>query len=63
MKVIGTGAPRMLTIRFEPCEREVLRDELEERRGVIVEAAAHAQEQARNARAGPAGHGATRAGA
>jgi hypothetical protein len=39
----------MLTIRFEPCELEVLRDELEERRGVIVEAAARAQEHARNA--------------
>jgi hypothetical protein len=50
MKVVGTGAPRMLTIGFEPCELEVLRDELEERRGVIVEAAAHAQEQAREAR-------------
>jgi hypothetical protein len=50
VKVVGTGAPRMLTIRFEPCELEVLRDELEQRRGMIVEAAAHAQEQARKAR-------------
>ena len=63
MKVVGTGAPRMLTIRFEPCELEVLRDELEERRGVIVEAAAHAQEQRQERAPGPAGRGAARAGA
>jgi hypothetical protein len=49
VKVIGTGAPRMLTIRFEPCELEVLRDELEERRGVSVEAAAHAKKHASHA--------------
>lgn len=50
MKVIGTGAPRMLTIRFEPCELDVLRDELEELRSVIVEAIAHAQQQSERAR-------------
>ena len=50
MKVIGTGAPRMLTIRFEPCELDVLRDELEQRRAVAVEAAAHAQREAKAAR-------------
>jgi hypothetical protein len=42
MKVVGTGAPRMLTVRFKPCEFSVLRDELHHRRAVITEAAAHA---------------------
>jgi hypothetical protein len=28
-KVIGTGAPRMLTVRFRPCETDVLLDELQ----------------------------------
>ncbi len=56
MKVVGTGAPRMLTIRFERCELDVLRDELEQRRGVIVEAIAHAQGKATSApRALPGG--------
>jgi hypothetical protein len=50
VKVIGTGAPRMLTIRVAPCELDVLRDELEVRRGVIVEAAAHARRRAGTAR-------------
>jgi hypothetical protein len=49
VKVVGTGAPRMLTIRFEPCELEALRDELEERRAVSLQAAAHAQRHAGNA--------------
>jgi hypothetical protein len=42
IKVIGTGAPRMLTVRFRPCEVAVLLDELHHRRAVITEAAAHA---------------------
>src|SRR4051794_26119719 len=42
MKVVGTGAPRMLTVRFKPCEVSVLRDELRRRRAVITEAAAAA---------------------
>jgi hypothetical protein len=43
MKVIGTGAPRMLTVRLRSCELAVLRDELLHRRAAITEAAAHAQ--------------------
>jgi hypothetical protein len=43
VKVVGTGAPWMLTIRVKSCEVKVLRDELEERRAVAVEAAANAQ--------------------
>jgi hypothetical protein len=27
MKVIGTGAPRMLTVRFRPCEVGVVLDD------------------------------------
>jgi hypothetical protein len=42
IKVIGTGAPRMLTVRFRPCEVAVLLDELHHQRAVITEAAAHA---------------------
>jgi hypothetical protein len=45
MKVIGTGAPRMLTVRFRRCEIHVLRDELHHQRAVITEAAAHAHEK------------------
>jgi hypothetical protein len=41
-KVIGTGAPRMLTVRFRPCEVAVLLDELHHQRAVVTEAAAHA---------------------
>jgi hypothetical protein len=43
-KVIGTGAPRMLTVRFRPCEIDVLLDELDHQRAVVTEAAAHAHE-------------------
>jgi hypothetical protein len=32
MKVIGTGAPRMLTVRFRPCEVGVVLDELHHQR-------------------------------
>jgi hypothetical protein len=42
IKVIGTGAPRMLTVRFRLCEVAVLLDELHHQRAVITEAAAHA---------------------
>jgi hypothetical protein len=54
MKVVGTGAPRMLTVRFKPCEIKVLRDELHHRRAVITEAAAaaHDRTQAPGAGAG-----------
>jgi hypothetical protein len=31
MKVVGTGDPRMLTVRFKTCELRVLREEIEER--------------------------------
>jgi hypothetical protein len=43
MKVVGTGSPTMLTIRLKTCEIPVLRDELEERRAVAIEAASDAQ--------------------
>jgi hypothetical protein len=52
MKVIGTGAPRMLTVRFKSCEVNVLRDELHHRRAVITEAAAHAHANGRSPGAG-----------
>jgi hypothetical protein len=54
VKVIGTGAPRMLTIHLKPCEIDVLRDELHHRRAVITEAAAaaHARSAAPEAGAG-----------
>jgi hypothetical protein len=39
VKVIGTGAPDTLTIRFEATERDVLLDELRTQRLVIIEAA------------------------
>jgi hypothetical protein len=42
IKVIGTGAPRMLTVRFRRCEIDVLLDELHHHRAVVTEAAAHA---------------------
>src|SRR5829696_8663821 len=42
VKVVGTGAPRMLTLRLKRCEIDVLRDELHHRRAVITEAAAAA---------------------
>jgi hypothetical protein len=42
MKVVGTGAPRMLTVRLKSCEVKVLRDELHHRRAAITEAAAGA---------------------
>jgi hypothetical protein len=42
VKVVGTGAPRMLTVRFKSCEVNVLRDELHHRRAAMTEAAAHA---------------------
>lgn len=45
MKVVGTGAPRMLTVRFKSCEISALRDELHHRRAVITEAAAEAHEK------------------
>jgi len=45
IKVIGTGAPRMLTVRFRPCEIEVLLDELHHHRAVVTEAAADAHEK------------------
>jgi hypothetical protein len=44
MKVVGTGAPVMLTLHLESCEVEVLRDELHHRRAVMAEAAARAHE-------------------
>jgi hypothetical protein len=44
MKVIGTGAPRMLTVRFRPCEVGVVLDELHHQRAVVTEAAAHADD-------------------
>ena len=53
-KVIGTGAPRMLTVRLKSCEAGMLRDELFERRAVITEAVASAQ-----ARCAAAGTGAS----
>jgi hypothetical protein len=45
MKVIGTGAPRMLTVRFRPCEVGVVLDELHHQRAAVTEAAAHGHEQ------------------
>jgi hypothetical protein len=53
-KVIGTGAPRMLTVRFRQCELDVLLDELHHQRAVITEAAAdaHAKSTAPGAGAG-----------
>jgi hypothetical protein len=45
MKVVGTGAPVMLTLHLESCEVEVLRDELHHRRAVMTEAAARAHER------------------
>ena len=44
MKVIGTGSPRMLTVRFRPCEVGVVLDELHHQRSVVTEAAAHAHD-------------------
>jgi hypothetical protein len=55
VKVVGTGAPRMLTILFEPCELDLLRSELEERRGVVIEAIARVQEPSRPALPGELG--------
>lgn len=54
MKVVGTGAPRMLTVRFKSCEVGVLRDELHHRRAAMTEAAAqaHANSTALSAGAG-----------
>jgi hypothetical protein len=54
MKVVGTGAPQVLTIRFRACEIGVLRDELHHRRAALTEAAveAHARSTARAAGAG-----------
>ena len=54
IKVIGTGASRMLTVRFRPCERELLVDELHHHRAVRTEATAeaHAQSSAPGAGAG-----------
>lgn len=54
MKVVGTGAPRMLTVRFKSCEINVLRDELHHCRAAITEAAAkaHADSNAPGAGAG-----------
>src|SRR5687767_4746058 len=51
MKVVGTGAPRVLTIRFRACEIGILRDELHHRRAALTEAAAdaHARSTARAA--------------
>jgi hypothetical protein len=43
VKVVGTGAPQMLTLRPRRGELALLRAELEERRSVVI-AAAHAQE-------------------
>jgi len=42
MKVVGTGAPRMLTVRFRPCEVGMVLDELHHQRAVVTDAAAHA---------------------
>jgi hypothetical protein len=36
MKVVGTGAPRLLTVRFKRCEVTVLRNEIEELQGSIL---------------------------
>ena len=54
MKVVGTGAPRVLTIRFRACEIGILRDELHHRRASLTEAAAeaHARSTARTAAGG-----------
>lgn len=52
MKVIGTGAPAALTIRFERSELDVLRDELREMRAVVTEAAACAHQHASGSGAG-----------
>jgi hypothetical protein len=54
IKVVGTGAPRMLTVRFRPCEVGVVLDELHHQRSVVTEAAAHAHDHssARGAGAG-----------
>jgi hypothetical protein len=46
MKVVGTGAPDALTIQFEPCEREILLDELRHQRSSVVEDAARSQGRA-----------------
>jgi hypothetical protein len=56
-KVIGTGAPRMLTVRFRPCEVDLLLDELHHHRAVVTEAAgdAHAKSAAPGAGAGDDG--------
>lgn len=51
-KVIGTGAPRMLTVRFRPCEIDVLLDELHHHRAVVTEAAAEAHANSTAAGAG-----------
>jgi hypothetical protein len=36
MKVVGTGSPRMLTVRFDQCELPLLRDEVAERQRSLV---------------------------
>ena len=52
IKVIGTGAPRMLTVRFRRCEIDVLLDELHHHRAVVTEAAADALTRSTAPRAG-----------
>ena len=36
MKVVGTGSPRMLTVRFKRCELPLLRDEVQERQRSLL---------------------------
>ncbi len=42
MKVIGTGAPDIVSIRFEACELDVLRSELCQVRALAIDGAYHA---------------------
>ena len=52
MKVVGTGAPVVLTVRFERCELDVLRDELHHVRAGVTESAAVAHQRATDPGAG-----------
>jgi hypothetical protein len=36
MKVVGSGSPRMLTVRLKPCELPLLRDEVEEHQRSVL---------------------------
>jgi hypothetical protein len=46
MKVVGTGAPRMRTVRFKSCELKVGREALRDRRPAVTAEAAEAQARA-----------------